>query len=394
MQREMSSKERTLAAIEHREPDRVPIFFRGVAPLEHLWRDKHERIDVLLGLGADEKMTIGIAPRIHPNVVVRDWFDEQTDPHYRLACREYDTPKGNIRSIVRCTEDCSYENGVPLALDHNVSRAVEFPVKGPEDLPKLAYLLQEPDRDQIARFRDEARREKAFAAERGVLMEGGGGSGGDLAFLLCGTKLLYLAQDDPGFGEELMQMIYNVDLKCLEIVLDEGVDIIDARGCYETAPIWSPELYDTLFAPRLEKKVRLAHQAGAKASYFSTGDFVPHLDSLLRTGVDIINAIRPFTGGVNDMRLLKGRIGHRICLWGGINPEEDIERGTPEDVRRSVVDVILAAASGGGFVLSTGGSIYDESCRENVMTFIEAAREFGSYPIPRERMDAEAGRGP
>ncbi len=82
------------------------------------------------------------------------------------------------------------------------------------------------------------------------------------------------------------------------------------------------------------------------------------------------------------MRLLKERIGHRVCLWGGINPEEVIEKGTPDEVRGSVIDLILAAASGGGFVLSTGGSIFfNKDCYDNVITLIEAVHEFGRYPI-------------
>ncbi len=54
------------------------------------------------------------------------------------------------------------------------------------------------------------------------------------------------------------------------------------------------------------------------------------------------------------MRLLKRRVGDRMCLWGGVNPEEDIERGTPAHIRRTVADVILAAAGHGGLVLSPG----------------------------------------
>ena len=175
----MTSRERTLAAINHQEPDRVPIFFRGVAPLDHLWRDEYERVDVLLKMGVDEKMTIKIEPGIHPDVRIRDWFEEGSDPRYRLACREYETPKGVLRAVMRCTEDCSYEDGVPLASDHNISRGVEFPVKGRDDLPKLAYLLREPDREDIARFREDARRKKEFAARRGILVEGYGGPSKD-----------------------------------------------------------------------------------------------------------------------------------------------------------------------------------------------------------------------
>jgi len=395
MAKNISSRERTLAAINHKEADRVPIFFRSIAPLNHLWKNTYERVDVLLNMGVDEKVNINTGAQFHPDVTVRDWFDEESDPKYRLACREYNTPKGTLRTIVRCTEDCRYENGVPLASDHNVSRAVESLIKGREDLPKLAYLLQEPNKEDIARFRESARKSKKFAAEKGVLVEGSGGSGGSLIFHLCGESMYYIEDDAPGFLEEFTEMVCKIDLKCMEIVLDEGVDIVNVYGCYETAPIWSPNIYDKVFAPWLEKKANLAHQAGINLSYFSTGDFVPHMETLLRIGVDVINAIRPFYGGVNDMRLLKERIGHRICLWGGINPEEVIEKGTLDEVRGSVIDVILAAASNGGFVLSTGGSIFfNKDCYDNVISLIEAVHEFGRYPIDVARLKTELKRYP
>ena len=389
----MTSRERTLAAIDHQEPDRIPIFFRSVAPFNARFpgHGYEDRIDFLLGLGVDAKVTLSIAPKVHSGVSVRDWFDDDSDPGYRLACREWNTPDGILRSVMRCTPDCDFAGGIPLISDHNVSRGVEFPVKGRDDLPKLRWLLQEPDAESISTFREAARIRKGLASERGILVEGFGGAGGDLGLYVCGSDLFCLAQDDPEFGQELMEMSYQVDLKCMEIVLDEGVDTIDARGCYETAPLWSPRLFDVLFTPRLARKAALAHQAGARLSYFSSGDFVPHLDSFLGAEIDIINCIRPFPG-VNDVRLLKQRVGDRICLWGGINPEEDIERASADHIRNAVIDVVLAAAEGGGFVLSTGGSLYDPERYDNVMAFIDAAREFGRYPIDTDRLQTERER--
>ncbi|MDQ1327659.1 MAG: Uroporphyrinogen deCOase protein [Candidatus Poribacteria bacterium] len=115
MERNISSRERTLAAINHTEADRIPIFFRGIAPLSHLWKNAYERVNVLLEMGVDEKIDIGIGPRFHQDVTVWDWFDSESDTDYRLACREYSTPKGTMRAIMRCTEDYRedyrYDNG-------------------------------------------------------------------------------------------------------------------------------------------------------------------------------------------------------------------------------------------------------------------------------------------
>ena len=167
MQTGMTSRERTLAAINHQEPDRVPVFFRGVAPFNAnvSQRTEEETVDFLLNLGVDAKVSLGIAPQPHRDVSVRDWFDDDSDPDYRLACREWDTPAGTMRAVMRCTPDCDYADGIPLCSDHNVSRGVEFPVKGRDDLPKLRWLLGEPDAESIAAFRETARARKTFAAE-------------------------------------------------------------------------------------------------------------------------------------------------------------------------------------------------------------------------------------
>ena len=86
---------------------------------------------------------------------------------------------------------------------------------------------------------------------------------------------------------------------------------------------------------------------------------------------------------------LKEKIGHRVCLWGGIYPEEVIEAGTPDQIRGSVIDAILAAGQGGGLVLSTGGSIFfNKDCYDNAITVIEAAHEYGRYPIDVDRLEA------
>ena len=394
MSTDLSSRDRTLAALNHQEADRVPVFFRGVQPFEQAapgmsWR---QRVDDLLAKGVDAKVSIGIGPRVHPDVIVRDWTDDDSDPDYRLACRAYDTPAGTLQARMRCTGDCAYPDGVPLTGDHNVSRGVEFFVKGRDDLPKLAYLLQEPGAEEIADFRERARAHKQFAADRGLLLEASGGAGGDLGLYLCGPDLILRVVDDPDFGQELMEMSYRIDLKCMEIALDEEVDVIDARGCYETAPLWSPRWFDELFAPRLKRKVDLAQQAGAKFSYFSSGEFLPHTDTLLRVGVDAINCVRPVADRPGEVRRLKERLGGRICLWGGVNPEEDIEYAAPAHIRRTVIDVILDAAPGGGLVLAPGGSLYHPDKYDNVMTFIEAALALGTYPIDRPRLTEQRER--
>ena len=99
MEKSILSRERTITAINHKESDRIPIFFRSIAPFNHLWKNTSERIDVLLKMGVDEKVNIGIGARFHQDVTIRDWFDDESDPKYRLACREYNTPSKTVRWV-------------------------------------------------------------------------------------------------------------------------------------------------------------------------------------------------------------------------------------------------------------------------------------------------------
>lgn len=335
----------------------------------------------------DDTITISFPWHFHPEVRTHLWRDEESDPRYTLVGKEFDTPKGKLRTVVRATEDYPCYKDIPLASDYNISRAAEFLIKGPEDLKKLPYLLYDLNQGELSRFYQKAKQVKKFAHHRKVLLRGKGPAGGDLAAYLCRMRnLFYMEYDKPGFMEELIDMIHKWEMKKLELILNLGVDMINARGCYETAPLWSPPLFNKLFAPLIKEEVEMTHQSGAKFSYFSTGSLIPHFNTFLCIGIDVLSAILTPPIGDTDMGVAKEKVGDRICLWGGVEPALIIERGTKEQVRREVINVIRVATPGGGFVLSTGGSIYNKDCYENVMTFIETVREFGTYPIDKARL--------
>ena len=71
MKDSLSSKDRMLMAIDHEEPDHVPLVLRpfGRKPPPHLgWRDEIERADKFLSLGIDDTISIGVPFRYHPDV--------------------------------------------------------------------------------------------------------------------------------------------------------------------------------------------------------------------------------------------------------------------------------------------------------------------------------------
>jgi uroporphyrinogen-III decarboxylase len=170
-------------------------------------------------------------------------------------------------------------------------------------------------------------------------------------------------------------------LACLEPLLEIGVDVVLYSGVYETTDYWSPNIISELFIPRLQRVVRLVHEAGAKFHYYTVTGTSRLYERYPELGIDIWSAVNPPPRGDVSLAEAKRQVGDRLCLWGGINPEHTLEEGTPEQVRQDVREAISAGAAGGGFVLSTAGSLINSNERiyRNLQAFLEPWREMADY---------------
>jgi uroporphyrinogen decarboxylase len=94
------------------------------------------------------------------------------------------------------------------------------------------------------------------------------------------------------------------------------------------------------------------------------------LNHLPDAGFNVLN-----WGKQKNIREVKARVGHRMCLMGNVNPLEIAVRGTAEEVRRATLDV-LEGAQGQGVILSVGGGVSPGMPRENIRAMQAALREF------------------
>lgn len=376
----MTSRERLLAAINLTEPDRVPICFRNVAPLEHLWRNAFERVTALAELGADDKLQLGLPWVFDPEVRVRQW--RESDERGEILCKAMETPAGPLRFKSRLTDDWAPAD-LPLVSDQHWSRGTEFMVKREADLDRLAHLLRPVTGERLAAFRERTDAVMRFADGK-VLVEGVIESASNVAFSLLGPeRFLTGATLEPALVGRLLGMLEGWVAGRLQVLLEAGVDTVYHTACYETTALWSPRQFRELFAEGLRHKADLCHGAGAKLHVYMDTGFVPLFDDFLGIGVDILSTVDPVMGrmGATTLADVKTRIGHRICLWGGVNSPHTIERGTKADVRRAVREAVEALGPGGGFVLSTADSVWDPRPEANVRAFIAAGLEHGRYPL-------------
>jgi len=376
-----------LMALENKESSYIPCCFMIFSALEEKCKDQFEFIEKQLELGLDARVELPELPfHFHPEVKIKEWKEKSEDGC--VLHKEYQTPSGKLTSIVKKTEDWPYGDSVPLFNDYLVPRSKKFLVEGEKDLKSLYYLLSEPAANDIYTFQEKANRLKKFAANKGLLVSGGWGyvgsekgidkdggtMGADALLWLCGAeKALLLAMDKPEVMEELLQIISEWNMKRMEIYLNEGIDLLIRRAWYESTDLWSPSLYRRFMFPILKKEIELVHQAGAKFGYIITSGIMPLLDDFLKLGIDVIIGIDPIQGKGTNLKLLKEKLGGKICLWGGVNGFLTIERGTEKEVEKAVEKSISILGPKGGFILSPVDNVIDNSEHtwNNVKTMIE-----------------------
>lgn len=378
--KDISSRERILSVLNFQEPDYIPCCFMIFAALRNRCQDQYEFIERQLKLGLDARVNLTeFIPRFHPDVSIKEWKEHPAGEKYPCIHREYQTPDGNLSAVVKQVEDWPYGEHLPLFDDYVTPRSEKFLITEKSDLKRLKYLLLPPSDEEINSFREDSKVIKKFASDRGLLVCSGWNSwtkrkdeeiygsdygimGVDALMWLCGAVTpLYWAYDEPDFLEELIEMIALWNTKRMEIFLDEDVDLLIKRAWYESTDFWSPALYKRFIAPVLKKDVELTHQAGAKFGYIITSGMMPLIDDFIDIGIDVIIGVDPVQGRGTDLEMLKKKANGKICLWGGINGFLTVERGTGDEVRYAVENVLRILSKNSGFILSPVDNVTEDS---------------------------------
>jgi uroporphyrinogen-III decarboxylase len=191
------------------------------------------------------------------------------------------------------------------------------------------------------------------------------------------TKLVY---EKPEFVRRVVAFHTDLYLRYLAGVMQSGVDVVvggDDLG-HKTGPLMRPELIEELYGESYRRVSDLVHRHGKKFVFHSCGQIYEFLDHFVDWGFDGLITMEPTAG--MELATVRERVGHRLVLIGNLDVSYLLVRGTRQEVEEAVKQAIRAAAAGGGYVLSASHSHPDVD-PERLAWMVEAAHRYGRYPI-------------
>ena len=345
----MNSLERVVAALERRQPDRVPYF---ECVIDH-------RVMQALLPGADYYQ-------------FNDWIGLDNASQNRSSwSREnvefIDEKKGTFRD----------KWGVIRAFGPESTPApIEGPIKTPEDLK--TYQPPDPEADDVLGHLPEViERYKGKKAITAICRD----SFFNPAFLRGTTRFLMDMVENPQLVHELIEVALSHDLRAMQRMVEAGCDVVVFGDDYadKNSPLMSPKHFAEFVQPGLKKAVKAAKEEGAYVIKHTDGNIMPIIEMIIETGIDGLNPIEPAAG--MDIGYVKRKYGDRICIIGNIDCGELLSRRPVGEVIAAVKQCIAVAAPGGGYMISSSNSIHSSVRPENYRAMVETAKAVGQYPI-------------
>ncbi len=148
----------------------------------------------------------------------------------------------------------------------------------------------------------------------------------------------------------------------------------------QSGPQISRQTYRELFFPRHKRIYEYAkQQSGAHLFLHCCGGVYQLIPDLIEAGVEILNPVQTGARHMEPERL-KREFGGDLTFWGGgCDTQELLPHGTPQQVRADVLRRLEVFMPGGGYVWCPIHNIMADVPPENILAMQEAVEEFGRY---------------
>lgn len=383
----MDSRERVVSALNHKEPDRVPIDIGGTH-VTTMHKIIYNELKKNLGIKTDlqeEILQFNMQSVVVDKKVLKRLAGD-------IVLINPNKPKSWELKID--PDDNSYfdEWGIKYRLPKNglYFEVAQNPLKGITDQSLSEYNW--PDPYEKSRFEGVKEKTKYFYENTdfalAVIKEPQtlGGILQDCTWLVGFEDWFCLLSSDQNLACKLMDKVLDFHIGYWDAMLNkvgkyaQVAIIADDLGSQDSLMI-SPGMYRKLIKPRHKKLIDfIKSKADIKVMLHSDGAIREIIPDIIETGVDILNPIQLTARGMNETRSLKDEFGEKIVFWGGgCDTQKILPLGKPSDVENEVKRRMEDLKSGGGFIFAQVHNIQPGVPICNILALYNSALRYGKY---------------
>lgn len=361
----MTPKERIIATVSHKEPDKVPAHINATKWVVRKLKNK-------LGLTTNKELL----KALHIDVYDMRGIDlnSGTAPLYTGAESEFfpSTWAGGIASFWRLKE---FENFTQAGWNMEMEAP---PLAGALTIGECEkYLWPQNDWFDYSDLKERLSEWREFS-----IMASGGSVFQHATYVRGMDTLMMDMMMDPEMANYILDKFTDFYFEYYRRMFEAAGDMIDVfaladdLGMQNTLLI-GPDLFEEYVAPRLKKMAALAHRYNIRLLLHTCGNVEVLIPRLIELGVDILDPIQPES---MDPLAIKQKFGRQITLRGGISVQKILTYGTPGQVREETRRIVDALKPGGGYIFSPGHPVLqDEIPAENILVMYDEGYKTGFY---------------
>ena len=411
----MTSRERVLAAIDHREPDRIPIDL-GCTPSSGISAIAYGKLKRHLGMHGGHNRVYDVVQQLAQpegemldrfgidaidlgrafNRAEEDWYEVTLFDGSRAEYPSWFHPKEGPDGGWRAHHADGTEIAIQLRGMNFYDQSCfpwldDYPadMSGlPEAMSKVlwAALVHSPwDHASDPGFWETLRANTLALrgqSDRAIMVVVGCNLFEWGTFLRRLDNFLMDLLAEPEEVEALLEALMEVHLSTLKNVCAAVGDIADLCRFgddlgTDTGPFMAPDTYRSLFKRHHATLCDYVHRHSSMRTFLhSCGSIHALLPDLIEAGFDVINPVQTACRDMEPERL-KRDFGRDITFWGGgVDTRAVLNHGSVADVRRDVLERLDVFSRGGGFVFNTVHNILPDVPPENIVAMFEAIEEF------------------
>ena len=329
----MTSKERVRAALAHQKPDRVPAAFEAVGTVTSRLLSEYnfQTMDELW-----KKFDIDIIPAA-PRYIgreLRTYTDSQG--------REVHTSYWGYESVIHKTAIDSYDITTYFPMND---------VQSVEDADRCAF----PDPDW---FDYSAVAETCEKYPDKAIVIGHEGPFQIITYLIEMDRFFMLMVDCPEAAQRLLDRMVEFEMEYYRRTFEAAkgkVDMLRTHDDYGTqiSLLFSTDMWRRFFRENTKKLVELSHKYGAFFQQHSCGAVAPLIPEFIACGVDSLEPLQKVPGLYPEE--LAEKYGGQITFHGGIDTQDLLPHGTPEQVRAETEKYIRLLGDKGYILMASQG---------------------------------------